>query len=453
MSNVRQEYWPSNANVAVLGAGISGLTTALVLQSCGYRTVVIAEERPLQRGETNSLVPTSFAMASAYPHNLRVDNLEEVSRLSQLVFKHLHEAGQFGVEVHKIYEVFEDEPPPPPMAAHRMKFHCFDGTPNQMLRHEAPVRPGAQYLWGWHFHTYFADMPIFLASLWRLFEARGGAFITRRISSTEPAGEATMPAGNARMPAGNATMPTDNARMPADNATMPTGYTNQNRRQWIDETLPAGTPVINCLGIGALQVFADRVPVIAMRGKQAFAPGAPRVVSAEGTPLAYNYTPKAEHFPRADGKAEYLHFFSRSDGWVLGQTREEGSLDEEGNWYGASVNCSGLRLGATDIPLPIVQLNKQLLLAWKNLSLKEEGLIGKEGIRYYRDPADRGVRLEQDESITERLLIHNYGHGGSGVTMSWGCALEAVRLLQNQFKPTVSSGSDDLLHQLLKVLS
>jgi D-amino-acid oxidase len=34
------------------------------------------------------------------------------------------------------------------------------------------------------------------------------------------------------------------------------------------------------------------------------------------------------------------------------------------------------------------------------------------------------VRLEAEDTGDGRLLLHNYGHGGAGVTLSWGCALE-----------------------------
>ena len=42
-------------------------------------------------------------------------------------------------------------------------------------------------------------------------------------------------------------------------------------------------------------------------------------------------------------------------------------------------------------------------------------------------PGRTEVRLEKEE-IDNLDLIHNYGHGGSGVTLSWGCADEVVEL-------------------------
>ena len=44
-------------------------------------------------------------------------------------------------------------------------------------------------------------------------------------------------------------------------------------------------------------------------------------------------------------------------------------------------------------------------------------------------PSRSEVRLES-EKINDTLIIHNYGHGGAGVTLSWGCADEVVSLIE-----------------------
>ncbi len=49
------------------------------------------------------------------------------------------------------------------------------------------------------------------------------------------------------------------------------------------------------------------------------------------------------------------------------------------------------------------------------------------GLRPYRPR----VRLESERLRDGTLCVHNYGHGGAGVTVSWGCALDAVRLLDS----------------------
>jgi D-amino-acid oxidase len=43
-------------------------------------------------------------------------------------------------------------------------------------------------------------------------------------------------------------------------------------------------------------------------------------------------------------------------------------------------------------------------------------------------PARDAVRLEREPLPDGRLLVHNYGHGGGGVTVAWGCAREAADL-------------------------
>ncbi|WP_331449271.1 FAD-dependent oxidoreductase [Streptomyces prasinus] len=43
-------------------------------------------------------------------------------------------------------------------------------------------------------------------------------------------------------------------------------------------------------------------------------------------------------------------------------------------------------------------------------------------------PARDAVRIEGEPLPGGRRLVHNYGHGGAGVTVAWGCAREAAEL-------------------------
>lgn len=47
------------------------------------------------------------------------------------------------------------------------------------------------------------------------------------------------------------------------------------------------------------------------------------------------------------------------------------------------------------------------------------------GLRPFRRA---GVRLEREQLRDDRPVIHNYGHGGSGFTLSWGCAQTVLEL-------------------------
>ena len=63
-------------------------------------------------------------------------------------------------------------------------------------------------------------------------------------------------------------------------------------------------------------------------------------------------------------------------------------------------------------------------------------------------PGRPGVRVERTKmkqsSGREMDVIHNYGHGGSGITIFWGCAKDVAKLVgevqieQQQRRATVS---------------
>ncbi len=59
-------------------------------------------------------------------------------------------------------------------------------------------------------------------------------------------------------------------------------------------------------------------------------------------------------------------------------------------------------------------------------------------------PVRPAVRLEATVSASGRPIIHCYGHGGAGVTVSWGCADEvlelAAQVLRGSSLPALASG-------------
>jgi D-amino-acid oxidase len=56
---------------------------------------------------------------------------------------------------------------------------------------------------------------------------------------------------------------------------------------------------------------------------------------------------------------------------------------------------------------------------------KPRVLAERVGLRPFRKS---GVRLERNRLRDGRTAIHNYGHGGSGFTLSWGCAKKVFDL-------------------------
>jgi hypothetical protein len=58
------------------------------------------------------------------------------------------------------------------------------------------------------------------------------------------------------------------------------------------------------------------------------------------------------------------------------------------------------------------------------------GFVARAGLRPSRAG---GVRLGVDNTaIDGTFVVHNYGHGGAGITLSWGCAAEVLRMLRER---------------------
>jgi len=61
-------------------------------------------------------------------------------------------------------------------------------------------------------------------------------------------------------------------------------------------------------------------------------------------------------------------------------------------------------------------------------SIPPKILAERVGLRPFRAA---GICLEADRLADGRFIVHNYGHGGSGFTLSWGCAQEVIALARS----------------------
>ncbi len=188
-----------------------------------------------------------------------------------------------------------------------------------------------------------------------------------------------------------------------------------------DEVFASGTDaIVNCAGLGARELCLDRA-MRPMRGQLLHVPNALGLTDAIAA-------------PEADGDVTYVYPFP--DYIVLGGTYE---LDES-------------RCETDDASLARILLrSRRLLSAHTNRNadaLGETILRRVAGLRPTRviNGCHECVRLELERSPAGPI-IHNYGHGRAGVTLSWGCANAVAKLLHAETdanaalrEPRVSAG-------------
>jgi D-amino-acid oxidase len=147
--------------------------------------------------------------------------------------------------------------------------------------------------------------------------------------------------------------------------------------------------LVNCSGLGARDLAGD-LSVYPVRGQ---------IVRVANPGLTLSV--RDEHHPA--GRA-YVH--PRTSDCILGGTLDENQWDTEVD----PATAEAIIARCADI-VPAVAGAQVLGHAV--------------GLR----PGRPQVRLEEDAAAVGARVVHNYGHGGAGVTLCWGCAEDVTRIL------------------------
>lgn len=312
-------------NIAVIGAGVSGLTTAHCLRRAGHSVRIFTEKLPME---------TTSAVAAAIWFPYRVGPVEEAllwSKRTFEVFKAMSSDGA-GAGVSMVDLLLLESAWEP---------WWLGAVPAGHARRAEPSELVDGFPAGWVVQVPMVETQLYLPWLAEQLQGMDVRIITRKLGHVqEVAGEFDV--------------------------------------------------VVICAGLGARELVGDS-EVHAIRGQIL------RVDAAAGARYII-----ADEMPGMT-EQESTYIFPRQDGIILGGTAVEG--DEDMHWDAEMGEGILARCGQLVPALRGAQVQARLV-----------------GLR----PGRREIRLERQGDV-----VHNYGHGGAGYTVSWGCA-EAVSRLVGQ---------------------
>lgn len=308
--------------MAIIGAGVSGLTCAVLFAERGRQTTIFAREK-------ESHTTSAAAAAIWFPYHAEpADRVTEWSLASFAVLRDLTReigSGVTMIEMRIFSRAGELAIPPwaEPLGARRLD---SDSVPREIFTS------------GYAIDVPLLDTTIYLDYLADRFSRAGGVWIDRTLETL--------------------------ADVPAEHGL-----------------------IINCTGAGARHLVPD-ADVEPHRGQVAIVAkfDLPYAIVCDDPPLMYA-------IPR------------RND-CVLGGTNEISEDAEPSTADTARIVAEAERVLGREMP---------------------RILSARVGLRPFR-PC--GVRVEAEQLPDGRAVMHNYGHGGSGFTLSWGCA-EAVFALSS----------------------
>jgi D-amino-acid oxidase len=313
-------------DVLVIGAGVSGLTTAIWLAEHGRSVGVVSALPP---HSTTSAV----AGASWGPYMVEDQRVLEWSALTRLILEELSDDPDTGVHLIDGVEASDKLTRPPDWAVAAPGFRLCAAD-------ELAALP-EPYVTGWRYRIPVIDMPAYLGYLQRRLEVLRVPIEIHHVATfAEVAGKAAA--------------------------------------------------LVNCTGLGSRALVPD-AELYPVRGQ-----------------LVVTENPGIEEFFQDDVHGDALTYILPHSGHVV-----------LGGCVQYSEHLQPDERTAAGIVERCVAIEPRLARA---------RVVGhRVGFR----PTRSAVRTER-VSYGRKPLVHNYGHGGSGVTLSWGCANEVLRLLDDE---------------------
>ncbi len=317
----------NKVDIAVIGGGVSGLTTALSLAKAGYKTTVVSKDH--YSGATTSIA----AAALWVPYKAEPKEKVAAWALRTLeVFRGMQAVKETGVVWHQFSELLLPETDWPWWRDAVDDFKC-----NEKIV-ELPC--GKRKIC--YYKIPIIDTGFYLKYLEQSLKALEVDFIMSELSS-------------------------------------------------VDEAFAIGNTVVNCAGIGARALVED----------QDLHPARGQIVRIKRQP---------HHIAIVDASQEpkLAHVTPRINDTVLGGTYEDGVFSLE----------------------PDAAVTKEIIKRCQAIfpllgDITEADIVSVAcGLR----PVRSSVRVEY-EPHSKGKLFHNYGHGGAGFTLSWGCAEEIGNLM------------------------
>lgn len=357
--------------IAIIGAGVSGLSCAILLLKLGFKVNIYSEHSynsKVYKPEFSSLYPA----ASVIPHSVYSSKLLEYFEESQQYFERLFSQDFAGITKHKHYELFSEEQSIPDYAPLMENFEIFKRSDNTLRV------PSSKSLFGWSFHCFFSDWSVYFEALNDMFENLGGEYVHAKV--------------------------------------------DLNSFESIPEKI-----IINCTGIGSSKISTEKESLV-LAGTLIKVLEQPLLKNDADETVSYNFSPGKEVYCNGNNEALDVYCYPRKDGWILGGSRLVVQKNENGSWEIEKLKTALIEVDGSLIPHQIMSLNKEIIVesfgipfpATKNMKVST-------AFRYLRNRKE-GIRLER-ERIREKEVIHNYGHGGAGVTLSWGCASRVVEMI------------------------